>query len=143
MKLITKDISFYKKVAAIAIPVAMQGLITTGVNMMDTIMVGALGETALSAVSLANLFINIFHIFCMGIGMGAMMGVGGAVGGMVGGMMNDAVVSATNNANTTALTDDMAAFKAKIDKLTMMKEAGMLSEEEFNSMKAKLLSEIL
>jgi putative MATE family efflux protein len=71
MKLITKDISFYKKVAAIAIPVALQGLITTGVNMMDTIMVGALGETALSAVSLANQFINIFHIFCMGIGMGA------------------------------------------------------------------------
>ena len=34
-------------------------------------MVGALGETALSAVSLANQFINIYHIFCMGIGMGA------------------------------------------------------------------------
>ena len=58
-------------VAGIAIPIAMQGLITTGVNMMDTIMVGALGETALSAVSLANQFINIYHIFCMGIGMGA------------------------------------------------------------------------
>ncbi|MBR3750950.1 MAG: MATE family efflux transporter [Clostridia bacterium] len=39
--------------------------------MMDTIMVGAVGETELSAVSLANQFITIFHIFCMGIGMGA------------------------------------------------------------------------
>ena len=57
--------------AKIAIPIALQGLITTGVNMMDTIMVGAVGETQLSAVSLANQFINIFHIFCMGIGMGA------------------------------------------------------------------------
>lgn len=67
----TKDKEFYKKVAYIAVPIAMQGLITTGVNMMDTIMVGMVGETELSAVSLANQFINIFHIFCMGIGMGA------------------------------------------------------------------------
>ena len=70
-KLYVKDPAFYKQVAKIAIPIALQGLITTGVNMMDTIMVGTIGETQLSAVSLANQFINIFHIFCMGIGMGA------------------------------------------------------------------------
>ena len=69
--LILKDTSFYKQVAKISIPIALQGLITTGVNMMDTVMVGAVGETQLSAVSLANQFITIFHIFCMGIGMGA------------------------------------------------------------------------
>ena len=71
MRLFIKDAAFYRRVAAIAIPVALQGLITTGVNMLDTVMVGAVGETQLSAVSLANQFINIFHIFCMGIGMGA------------------------------------------------------------------------
>ena len=70
-RLYVKDKEFYKKVASIAIPIALQGLITTGVNMMDTIMIGMVGETELSAVSLANQFINIFHIFCMGIGMGA------------------------------------------------------------------------
>ncbi|MBE5868782.1 MAG: MATE family efflux transporter [Lachnospiraceae bacterium] len=70
-KLYVKDKSFYLSVARIAIPIALQGLITTGVNMMDTIMIGVVGETQLSAVSLANQFINIFHIFCMGIGMGA------------------------------------------------------------------------
>ena len=69
--LFIKDKLFYKNVAKIAIPIALQGLITSGVNMMDTIMVGAVGETQLSAVSLANQFITIFHIFCMGIGMGA------------------------------------------------------------------------
>ena len=69
--LFIKDKFFYKKVIMIALPIALQGLITTGVNMMDTIMVGAVGETQLSAVSLANQFITIFHIFCMGIGMGA------------------------------------------------------------------------
>lgn len=70
-KLYIKDKAFYTNVAGIAIPIALQGLITTGVNMMDTIMIGMVGETQLSAVSLANQFINIFHIFCMGIGMGA------------------------------------------------------------------------
>ena len=79
----------------------------------------------------------------MGVGFGTMAGVGGAVGGMVGGMMNDAMNSATAPATPTTPANDMATFKAKVDKLTMMKEAGMLSDEEFNSMKAKLLSEIL
>ena len=79
----------------------------------------------------------------MGVGFGTMAGVGGAVGGMVGGMMNDAMNSATAPATPAAPANDMATFKAKVDKLTMMKEAGMLSEEEFNTMKAKLLSEII
>ena len=70
-KLYVKDKSFYKSVAAISIPIALQSLITTGVNMMDTIMIGSVGQTQLSAVSLANQFISVFHIFCMGIGMGA------------------------------------------------------------------------
>lgn len=62
---------FYKRVGCIAIPIALQSLISIGVNMMDTVMLGALGEVALSASSLANQFINIYHICCMGIGMGA------------------------------------------------------------------------
>lgn len=38
--------------------------------------------------------------------------------------------------------DDMAAFKTKLGKLTAMKEAGIISDEEFNSYKAKLLTEL-
>jgi len=57
--------------AAIAIPITLQSLITIGVNMTDTMMVGSLGEMQLSAASLANQFIMIFQICCMGIGMGA------------------------------------------------------------------------
>lgn len=63
--------SFYKKVFALALPIALQSLITIGVNMLDNIMVGSLGDTALSATSLANSFISVFQIFCMGLGMGA------------------------------------------------------------------------
>ena len=62
---------FYRKVLAIAFPIALQSLITIGVNMMDTVMLGTLGEVALSSSALANQFISIYHICCMGIGMGA------------------------------------------------------------------------
>ena len=65
------DKQFYKQVVAIALPISAQSLITIGVNMTDTVMLGKLGETALSASSLANQFISIFQICCMGIGMGA------------------------------------------------------------------------
>jgi membrane protease subunit (stomatin/prohibitin family) len=73
----------------------------------------------------------------MGVGFGTMAGVGGAVGGMVGGMMNDAVSTATTP------TEKPATFQDKVAKLSMMKEAGLLSNEEFQTMKAKLLSEIM
>lgn len=76
----------------------------------------------------------------MGVGFGTMAGVGGAVGGVVGSAVNNAFESVNNQPQQA---DDMAAFKAKIDKLTMMKEAGMLTDEEFNNLKAQLLSSIL
>lgn len=62
---------FYKECATIAIPIAAQTCITIGVNLADTVMVGKLGEVSLSATALANQFVNIFQICCMGIGMGA------------------------------------------------------------------------
>lgn len=71
MKHIETDIGFYKKLIAIAFPVAMQSVIMVGVNLIDTIMLGKLGETALSASSLANQFIVLFIFMCMGISMGA------------------------------------------------------------------------
>ena len=65
------NMELYGRVFAIALPIALQSLITVGVNMVDNIMVGTLGESALSATSLANQFIHIYQICCMGIGMGA------------------------------------------------------------------------
>ncbi len=64
-------LQFYRKVFVIALPIALQSLITIGVNMLDTMMVGSLGDNALSATSLANSFISVFQILCMGLGMGA------------------------------------------------------------------------
>lgn len=70
-RLIVKDSKFYKLVLSLAMPIALQSMISISVNMLDTIMVGKLGDDSLSATSLSNQFISIYHIFCMGIGMGA------------------------------------------------------------------------
>lgn len=76
----------------------------------------------------------------MGVGLGTMAGVGGAVGGVVGGAVNNAMNAAAQPAQPA---DDMTTFKAKVEKLTVMKESGIISEEEFAQMKAKLLSDIM
>ncbi|MCI5884332.1 MAG: MATE family efflux transporter [Clostridiales bacterium] len=70
-RLVLSDSGFYRRVLFLATPIALQSLITIGVNMLDNLMVGSLGEISLSAVSLANQFITIYHILCMGLGMGA------------------------------------------------------------------------
>lgn len=66
-KYIVTDREFYKKVLLILIPVVLQSCINQGVNMMDTIMVGQLGDTAIAASSLANQFYSLYQILCMGI----------------------------------------------------------------------------
>jgi len=65
------DTKLYKTMLKIAIPVSLQNLITVGINLLDTIMLSEMGDSQLSASSLAAQFINIFMICCMGIGMGA------------------------------------------------------------------------
>ena len=82
----------------------------------------------------------------MGVGLGTMAGVGGGVGGVVGNAVGGALQAATEPtqpAQPAQTTDDMAAFKAKVEKLGMMKEAGLITEEEFAAMRAELLKNIL
>lgn len=62
---------FYRSMLAIAIPIAMQNLITVGVQMADTVMLGALGEIELSASSLANQLFFIFTLAMYGTAGGA------------------------------------------------------------------------
>lgn len=70
-RLFVRDKGFYKTVLVMALPVVLQNLITIGVNMLDTIMLGAYGEIQLSGSSLANEFISLYQILCLGIGGGA------------------------------------------------------------------------
>lgn len=78
----------------------------------------------------------------MGVGFGTMAGVGGAVGGVVGSAVNE-VLGSNNQSQRAQAQDDVTAFKAKLDKLIMMKESGMLTDEEFNNLKQQLLSSVL
>lgn len=80
----------------------------------------------------------------MGVGLGTMAGVGGAVGGLVGNAVNGALDSAGSpQPQQPAPSDDMAAFQAKLQKLQMMKDANMLSDQEFAQLKQQLLTSIL
>ncbi|MCQ2520139.1 MAG: MATE family efflux transporter [Lachnospiraceae bacterium] len=71
MQLLVRDKKFYKTLVAFALPISLQSLITVGVNMADNVMLGQLGEGDMSAATLANNFITIYQIMCMGLGMGA------------------------------------------------------------------------
>ena len=80
----------------------------------------------------------------MGVGLGTMAGVGGAVGCLVGNAVNGALDSADpSQPQQPAQSDDMAAFQAKLQKLQMMKDANMLSDQEFAQLKQQLLASIL
>lgn len=66
-----KDKSFYKSLLFVALPIAAQNLITFGINMMDTIMLGQFGDEIISAANLAGQPFFIFTILTYGIAGGA------------------------------------------------------------------------
>ncbi|MDA3730631.1 MATE family efflux transporter [Niameybacter massiliensis] len=59
---ITREKQFYKLLLMTALPIGVQNLIIFGISMMDTLMLGSLGEVALSATALAN---NVFFVFTL------------------------------------------------------------------------------
>lgn len=79
----------------------------------------------------------------MGVGLGTMAGVGGAVGGVVGNAVTGAIDTVQEQPSQPQPSDDMAAFKIKVEKLNVMKQAGMITDEEFTQMKSELLKSIL
>ena len=94
---------------------------------------GANGSVGGSAMS---------DILGLGIGLQAAGAMGGQLSGLFAGLTGQNPQPAPAQP-APAPADDMAAFKAKIDKLTMMKQAGLISEEEFASMKSELLKSLL
>lgn len=64
------DRVFYKTMLALALPVAMQNLIAAALSMVDTLMIGQLGENELAAVGLANQLTFLLHLFIFGIASG-------------------------------------------------------------------------
>lgn len=71
MSILVRDQTFYKKLGAIAIPIMLQNLITFGVSMMDTLMLGRLGEVQMSAAALANQLFYMLMVIGFGIANGS------------------------------------------------------------------------
>lgn len=65
------DREFYKTLVRLAIPIALQNLIASSLNMVDTIMIGQLGETEIAAVGLANQVFFLLILFMFGVNSGS------------------------------------------------------------------------
>ena len=67
MRLLTRDRSFYKSLFSLALPIVLQNFISFAVNFADNLMVGRLGDTAVSAVYMGNQFQTVLQMFVFGI----------------------------------------------------------------------------
>lgn len=67
----TKDKEFFKLLFTIAIPIMIQNLISSSLNMIDTLMIGRLGEGEIAAVGLANQIFLLIMVGLTGICAGA------------------------------------------------------------------------
>lgn len=62
---------FYKILVSLCIPIIIQNLISTSVNVIDTIMISSLGETSVASIGVANQFFFLFNMSLSGITGGA------------------------------------------------------------------------
>ena len=66
-----KNRNFYRTVFAITLPIALQNIIMQGVSVMDTVMLGQLGDLALTAANLGSQPFQILNSICFGLASGA------------------------------------------------------------------------
>lgn len=66
-----RDKSFYKMLFALALPVTLQNVVIFLTQMVDTVMLGELGDVAMSASSLGNQPFFLFNMLTFGLGSGA------------------------------------------------------------------------
>lgn len=68
-----KEKSFYKSFMILALSLALQNLLTYGVNMMDTVMLGRYSQNAMGGVSLCNQVQYLLQMLVVGAGEGAVV----------------------------------------------------------------------
>lgn len=66
-----KSPSFWKTALALAIPIALQNLLTSCASLIDTAMIVPLGNTAVAAVGVASRFTFLLHVVSFGFSSGA------------------------------------------------------------------------
>lgn len=62
--------TFIKTLLSLALPITIQNLISSSLNMVDTVMIGSLGEVEIAAVGLANQFFFLYSLITFGINSG-------------------------------------------------------------------------
>ncbi|HEX9025858.1 MAG TPA: MATE family efflux transporter [Clostridium sp.] len=67
LKNITQDKKFIRKAIAITVPITLQALLNTSLNLVDTVMIGSLGQISIAAVGLANKVFFVFTLLLFGI----------------------------------------------------------------------------
>lgn len=67
MKLFTKDRDFYRSLIALSVPIALQNLVTFAVGLLDNLMIGALGDAAVSGVYMGMQIQTLLQVFSGGI----------------------------------------------------------------------------
>ena len=65
--ILTKDKNFYKSLLALSIPIALQNLVTFSVGLADNVMIGSLGDAAISGVYMGNQIQTLLQIVSSGI----------------------------------------------------------------------------
>ncbi len=65
--ILTKDTRFYKSLFLLAVPIALQNLVTFSVGLLDNVMIGTLGDAAISGVYMGNQIQTLLQIFSGGI----------------------------------------------------------------------------
>jgi putative MATE family efflux protein len=71
LKNIGKDKKFLRKVIAITVPITLQALLNTSLNLVDNVMIGNLGQSSIAAVGLANKVFFVFTLLLFGIVSGS------------------------------------------------------------------------
>lgn len=66
LKKLFGDRAFYRRTLAIAAPMIIQNAVTNLVNLLDNVMVGALGTEQMSGTSIVNQFVFIFNLAIFG-----------------------------------------------------------------------------
>ena len=66
-----REAGFYRNIAALALPIVLQNLVTSTLALADTFMVGLLGEVPMAGVTLANIPFYALQMFFFGVQSGS------------------------------------------------------------------------
>ncbi|MGN0351478.1 MAG: MATE family efflux transporter [Roseburia sp.] len=72
-KIEIKNDSFYSQIFKLVLPIVVQNLLSAAVSSADVVMLNYVGQSAISAVSLASQYANVLFMVFYGLGTGATM----------------------------------------------------------------------